>query len=175
MNTIIIANIFGVVSALLLTYMGKVKEKNKVLKLQMVQTFFGGLCDYLLGAYPSVFTNVINIVRNFLVTRGKFNKLYMFVLIVITSILVLTFNNKGYLGLIPLGNFIFYTIFVNTKDNIVFKYIFIVSMITWVIYDFIIKAYTSSAFDLIVVIVAVITLIKMIKEKNKKKNKRRTK
>ena len=161
---IIIANIFGLVSAFILIYMGSIKEKNTILKYQIVQTFFGGLCDLILGGIPSVITNILNIIRNVLVTNNKFNKTYMILLILISTVLVLYFNNLGFIGFIPLANFIFYTIFVDTKDNIIFKYVFIISMITWFIYDFIIKAYSSSFFDLITIVIAFVTLFKMKKE-----------
>ena len=168
---LIVANIFGLISALILIYMGSIKEKNTVLKYQIVQTSFGSLCDLLLGGIPSVITNIFNIIRNVLVTKNRFNKIYMFILIVLTTALVLYFNNLGYIGLIPLANFIFYTIFINTDDNIIFKYVFIISMITWLIYDFIIKAYSSSFFDFITIIIAIITVIRMIKSASKKKKK----
>ena len=164
MNTII-ANIFGLISALILIYMGSIKEKNTVLKFQVVQTTFGSLCDLILGGIPSVITNIVTIIRNVLVTNNKWNKIYMYAFIIIASILIIYFNNLGIIGYIPLANFIFYTIYIDTDDNIVFKYVFIISMITWLIYDFIIKAYTSSAFDFFTVMTAVVTLLKMKKVK----------
>lgn len=161
---LIVANILGLVSALILIYMGSIKEKNKVLKFQIVQSTFGASCDLILGGYPSVITGILNIIRNILVTKKLFNKIYMFILLVLATISITYFNKLGLIGLIPLANFIFYTIFIDTKDNIIFKYVFIISMITWVIYDFIIKAYSSSIFDLFTVITAIYTLIKMKKE-----------
>lgn len=161
---LIIANLFGLISALILIYMGSIKEKNKVLKFQIVQSTFGASCDLILGGYSSVIIGILNIIRNILVTKKLFNKIYMFILLVLATISITYFNKLGLIGLIPLANFIFYTIFIDTKDNIIFKYVFIISMITWVIYDFIIKAYSSSIFDLFTVITAIYTLIKMKKE-----------
>ena len=162
---VVIANIFGLINALLVVYIASIKEKNKILKFQIVQTSFGGLCDLLLGGIPSVITNILTIIRNVLVTKDKYNKIYMAIFIILCTILVIFCNKLGPIGYIPLANFIFYTIFIDTKSNIVFKYVFIISMITWMIYDFLIRAYTSSLFDLFTVIIAVITLIKMKKEK----------
>lgn len=162
---LVIANIFGLINALLVIYIASIKEKNKILKYQIVQTSFGGACDLLLGGIPSVITNILTIIRNVLVTKNKFNKLYMWLFIILCSILVIFCNKLGVIGYIPLANFIFYTVFIDTKSNIIFKYVFIISMITWLVYDFLIRAYTSSLFDLFTVIIAVITLIKMKKEK----------
>ena len=161
---IIIANIFGLISALILIYMGSIKEKNKVLKFQIAQTTFGSLCDLILGGIPSVITNILTIIRNALVTKNKFNKIYMWIFIITASALIIYFNKLGFIGYIPLANFIFYTLYIDTDSNIVFKYVFIISMITWLIYDFLIMAYSSAIFDLFTVLVAVITLFKMKKE-----------
>jgi hypothetical protein len=162
---VIIANILGLISALIMIYAGSIKEKNKVLKYHTIHAFFGMSCDLLLGGYPSVISNIFTITRNILVNKNKFNKIYMVIFILLVTILILLTNNLGIIGFIPLINFIFYTIFINTKDNIIFKYVFIISMITWLIYDVIIKAYSSAVFDLITIITAVVTLITMIKDK----------
>ena len=164
---IVIANILGLLSALILIYAGSIKEKNKVLKYQTIHSVFGASCDLILGGIPSVITGILGIIRNILVTKKKFTKLIMFILIILSSVTIIYFNNLGIIGYIPLLNFIFYTIFINTKDNIIFKYIFIISMITWLIYDFLIKAYSSSIFDLFTIITATLTLLNMKKSRKK--------
>jgi hypothetical protein len=164
---LIIANILGLISALIMIYAGAKKEKNKVLKYHTIHALFGMSCDLLLGGYPSVISNIFTITRNILVNKNKFNKLLMVIFIILASISIIYFNNLGIIGYIPLINFIFYTVFINTKDNIVFKYVFIISMITWLIYDLIIKAYSSAIFDSITIITSVITLISMIRNKKK--------
>lgn len=168
---IIIANILGLISALIMIYAGSIKEKNKVLKYHTIHAFFGMSCDLLLGGYPSVISNIFTITRNILVNKNKFNKIYMIIFILLVTILIILTNNLGWIGYIPLINFIFYTVFINTKDNIIFKYVFIISMITWLIYDIIIKAYSSAIFDFITIVTAIITLISMKKDKKKKTRK----
>lgn len=168
---IIIANILGLISALIMIYAGSIKEKNKVLKYHTIHAFFGMSCDLLLGGYPSVISNIFTITRNILVNKNKFNKIYMIIFILLVTILIILTNNLGWIGYIPLINFIFYTVFINTKDNIIFKYVFIISMITWLIYDIIIKAYSSTIFDFITIVTAIITLISMKKDKKKKTRK----
>lgn len=168
---VIVANILGLISALILIYAGSIKEKKKVIKYQTIHSFFGMSCDLLLGGYPSVISNVFTITRNILAYKNKFTKILMIIFIIAVSGLIIYFNNLGIIGYIPLINFIFYTIFINTKDNIIFKYVFIISMITWLIYDVMIKAYSSAIFDTFTIITAVITLIKMIKSKKKKTSK----
>ena len=162
---VIIANILGLISALILIYAGSIKEKKRVIKYQTIHSIFGMSCDLLLGGYPSVISNVFTITRNILAYKNKFTKTLAIIFILAVSILIIYFNNLGIVGYIPLINFIFYTIFINTKDNVVFKYVFIISMITWLIYDIIIKAYTSAIFDSVTIVTAIITLIKMIKKK----------
>ena len=148
---VIIANILGLISALIMIYAGSIKEKNKVLKYHTIHAFFGMSCDLLLGGYPSVISNIFTITRNIIANKNKFNKIYMVIFIVLASISIIYFN---------------------TKDNIIFKYVFIISMITWLIYDIIIKAYSSAVFDFFTIVTAIITLINMKKDKKKKTRKK---
>ena len=65
----------------------------------------------------------------------------------------------------PLISGLIYLWFMTVKDVIKFKILIIVSVVFWLIYDFNIKSYTASAFDLITIIVSSISVIKL-KEKN---------
>ena len=58
---LLIANILGLISALILVYTGAIKEKNKVLKYQVAQVSFSSLCDLILGGIPSVIINILSI------------------------------------------------------------------------------------------------------------------
>ena len=79
------------------------------------------------------------------------------IIILISTILTLMFNNLGLIGLLPLFNNIIYTIFINVKDELKFKILILTQMILWLIYDLTIKAYTSAIFEVITIISCIIT------------------
>ena len=71
---------------------------------------------------------------------------------IISIILTIYFNNHGLLGYLPLISGLIYLWFMTVKDVIKFKILIIVSVVFWLIYDFIIQSYTASVFDLITII-----------------------
>ena len=89
---VIVANILGLISALILIYAGSIKEKKKVIKYQTIHSFFGMSCDLLLGGYPSVISNVFTITRNILAYKNKFTKILMIIFIIAVSGLFDTFT-----------------------------------------------------------------------------------
>ena len=141
--------------------MGLIKEKNRLLKYQIIHSIFGSLCDLILGGIPSVITNILGIIRNVLVYKNKFNIFMMHTLILISFITIISFNRIGIIGYIPLIYFVFFTIFIKTHDNYLFKIIFILSMFLWIIYDLSIQAYFPALFDLFTIIASVYSLVKI--------------
>ncbi|MBR3049191.1 MAG: YgjV family protein, partial [Bacilli bacterium] len=70
-------------------------------------------------------------------------------------------NNLGIIGLLPLISTVTYLWLMNIKDVIKFKYLMCFTMILWLIYDFSIKSYTSSIFDLFTIISNIIAIVQL--------------
>ena len=57
------------------------------------------------------------------------------------------FNNLGFIGILPIISAVAYTLFMDTKDIIKFKYLTIFIMFLWGTYDLYVKSYSSAVFD----------------------------
>lgn len=169
MNTIILGNIIALIAASLSVVIGIIKSKKKVLFTQTIQYITYATADFILGGITGAITNIIGIFRNVLCYKEKLSKIMVAIVILISTILTLMFNNLGFIGLLPLFNNIIYTLFINIKDELKFKILILAQMILWLIYDLTIKAYTSAIFEVITIISCIITGYQIyINRKNEK-------
>lgn len=172
MNTIILGNIIAFIAASTNIIIGVIKSKKKILYIQTIQYITYAIADFILGGITGAITNLISIFRNVLCYREKLNNFIVLLIILISIILTLMFNNLEFIGLLPLFNNIIYTLFINIKDEFKFKILILVQMILWLIYDLTIKSYTSAIFEVITIISCIITgyQIYMNRKREKQQN-----
>jgi len=164
---IIIGNIVALIASLVTVYAGYLKQKKKILYAQTIQIGLSVLSSIILGGITGAIMNVIGCVRNILCYKEKLNNVAKTILIIISIIFSLIFNNLGFVGLFPLIGGVVYILLMNIKDVIKFKWLIIFTLITWGCYDLYIKAYVSVCFDIICIIVNLISIIQIKKNKNK--------
>ncbi len=164
MVQIIIGNIVAFIASLIMVYSGYLKQKKKILYVQTVQIGLLALSNIILGGITGAIINKINCVRNVLCYNGKLNNTAIVLLIVVSIILSLGFNNLGIIGLLPLISSTVYILFMNTQDVIKFKYVLIFTVLLWFFYDFYIKSYTAACFDILTIITSIISIIQIKKK-----------
>ena len=163
MNTIIIGNIVAFIAASISLIIGIIKSKKKVLYVQTIQYSIYSIANFILGGFSGAIANGISIIRNILCYKEKLTRPIILLIIIVSTILTLSFNNLGFIGILPLFNTIVYTIFINIKDEFKFKILILTQMILWFIYDLTIRSYTSAAFDFITAIASAITAYQIYK------------
>lgn len=169
MNTIIIGNIIALIAASMGFVIGIIKNKKKILYTQTIQFSIYTISNIVLGGISGAITNLIGAIRNILCYKGKLTKNIIFLIIFISIILTLKFNNLGFIGLLPLFNNILYTVFINIKDEFNFKILILITAFLWLIYDITLFAYTSAIFDFFTVITCGITAYHIYKDNKQKK------
>lgn len=167
MIQIVIANIIDFAASMIQIYSGTIKEKGKILVFQIVQLGIQTISMLLLGAVPGAISNVLSCVRNYLCYKNIFTWPIKIVLIILSLVLTVLFNNQGLLGYLPFAVCTIYVLFMDIKDPIKFKLLVTLTFVPWVFYFFIIKSYTGAFFAATTVITNVWTLIQMIKEPSK--------
>lgn len=171
MNTIIFGNIIALIAASFSIFLGITKNRKKLIFMQSIQFLTYTISNIILGGISGGIANLISAIRNILCYKNKLTKVAILLIISISTILTLIFNNLGFIGLLPLFNTIIYTIFINEKNPLKFKLLFLITAILWFIYDFTIKAYTAAIFDFSAIITASITVYQMYyKKQNKQQN-----
>ena len=166
--TIIVGNIIALIASVLMIFVSSSKNKKKIIIYQTVQVALLALSTLILGGIAGAIINAITIIRNILCYNNKLTNTNIFIISISIIVLSLSFNNLGYIGLLPLISTVLYTMSINTKSTIKLKSMILLNMICWGIYDFIIMSYTSAIFEFIATITSIITIYQLLKEKEVK-------
>ena len=169
MNYIVIGNIIALIASLLMLYSGYIKKKQKILFVQTIQIGLSVLSNVVLGGISGAIINALSLLRNVLCYKEKLNKAWKLILIILSTILTLKFNNLGIIGLLPVVSMVVYTILIDLKNVIKFKYLILFTMTMWLIYDIYIMSYTAAIFDLGTIIANIIAVIQIKRNKGEEK------
>lgn len=170
MNIILIGNIIGLIGSLFMAVGGYLKNKNQAIIAQTLQLLSLSISNLILGSISGFINNLINCIRNIFSLKDKLTNIVKTIIIIISIILTVRFNNLGFIGYLPLINNIIFILFMNTKSDLNFKFLTIFYMALWLIHNIYIKAYTTSLFNVITIITSLIAIYK-IKNINSSQNK----
>ena len=166
MVSIIIGNIIALIASILMVYSGMLKQKKKILYFQTVQIEMSVISNIILGWITGAIINVLSLIRNILCYKDKLGLNEKIVTTILATILTLKFNNLGYIGLLPLISTVSYVWLMNIKDVKKFKWLIVFTMLMWLIYDVVIKSYTSAIFDFMNIVANIVTLFQIKSVKN---------
>ena len=161
MISIIIANIIDFIASMVQIYSGTIKDKGKILLFQILQLGIQTISMLLLGAIPGAISNVLSCIRNYLCYKNIFTWPIKIILIVLSFLLTVLFNNQGLLGYLPFVVCTVYGLLMDIKDPVKFKLLVTLTFVPWVFYFFIIRSYTGAFFAAATVVTNFYTLIKM--------------
>ena len=158
---LIIGNLFAFVASLLFIYSGILKRKDKILIAQSFQKALSVISNIVLHGYSGAIVHAVSFIRNILCYYDKLNIVVKIILTMITLILSFLFNNMGVIGLLPLFSSLIYLWFMNIKDIIKFKYLMLMTIVLWGIYDFMIQSYTSFVFGIFSFSATILSIIQI--------------
>lgn len=163
---IIIGEIFSLLAALCLAYSTFSNKKNKMILWQAINAIFYGLSNLFLGAYSAVVTNILTLFRNTLQVKNKLDRNFTIIICLLMTIVGIIFNNREWLGLLPIVASVSYTICVYVlKSAQQMRIALIVNLLQWMIIDFLVKSYPMFIMDIIIIIVTFINIVRYKKEK----------
>ena len=149
-----------------MVYSGMLKQKKKILYFQTVQIGMSVISNIILGGITGAIINALSMIRNILCYKNKLGLKEKIIITILAIILTFKFNNLGYIGLLPLISTVSYIWLMNIKDVRKFKLLIIFTMLMWLIYDVVIKSYTSAIFDFMNIIANMLTLLQIKLVKN---------
>lgn len=165
--TIIIANVIDLIAAVIQVGSGAIKQKAKILIVQIIQLLLQGVSMLLLGGVTGAINNVLSCLRNYLCYKEKLNTVWKVILIAVSIVMTILLNEQGLLGILPAAVCTVYILLMDLKDPVHFKILVTLSFIPWMIYHFILGSYTGALFDAAAIVTNSITLGIMIREKKK--------
>ena len=159
-------NIIALIASILMVYSGMLKQKKKILYFQTVQIGMSVISNIILGGITGAIINALSMIRNILCYKNKLGLKEKIIITILAIILTFKFNNLGYIGLLPLISTVSYIWLMNVEDVRKFKLLIIFTMLMWLIYDVVIKSYTSAIFDFMNIIANMLTLLQIKLAKN---------
>ncbi len=158
---IFIGNVISFIAASLMVYTGLVLKKKRIIVLQMIQMFLLTISNIILGSIPGAIGDLTGTLRNYLYHKGKLNSSMKVVIIFVTTVISLWFNNIGIIGFLPILSVVLYTLFIDVENIKYFKWVIIITSIVWFIHDLYVKAYVMAVMDLLTIITNVISIFKI--------------
>lgn len=163
MINLVIGNFIALIASLIMVYTGFIKKKETIIIVQAIQIALLVISNIVLGGITGAIINGVSFFRNIIVYKNKLTSNKKIILIGISSILTLLFNNHGLIGLLPLICTVVYTSLIDTKDVIKLKWVNGFTLFLWLIYDLYIRSYTSSIFDFISILSNIIGIYQVNK------------
>ena len=142
-----------------------IKQKKKILYVQTVQIGLSVVSNIVLGGITGAIINAISMIRNIICYKEKLGTREKIIITILAVELSLIFNNLGIIGILPVISTVTYVWLMNVKDVRKFKLLIAFTMLMWLIYDVIIKSYTSALFDFANLIANVATAFRIRKSK----------
>ena len=166
-KTLIIGNAVALLASLFMVYSGILKKKNQILIAQNVQIILLIISNIILGGISGAISNTAGLIRNLLYQKKWLKMPIKIALTLISSIIAIKLNTEGIIGYLPLLANAVYIFLMDLKDVKKIKLLLIATMTMWLIYDTLIKSYTSATFDFATIVANIVVLIKMQTNKDK--------
>lgn len=148
---LLLGNALSLIGCAMMTAIGLVKKKERVLLYQCVQFSFMGLGNLALGALSGTISNLLGIARNlaFAKTGGSRWMKVLFIAIQV-GMTALSWNGMA-IEVLPILATVIFVWFLDTKSDATFKAVNICAMVLWLIYDLCYRNYVAFTFDILTI------------------------
>ena len=168
MNTLILGNLISLGASVCLAASCCAKNKKSAYRLQAAESAV--LCgSYLVfSAWAGLVTQVLSVLRNLLVIRGKFSVKWMVFFTALAVVLGVAVNDRGLIGLLPVAATVQLTLcnhFCRTLKQV--KVSFLVTAFQWLTFSFCIGDYVNAATQVVVMTLCVISLVRLTRKERK--------
>ena len=142
------------------------KTTKGMLLMQSLSQAIYSISGIVLKGYSAVVQNIVSILRNFAAIRNIKSKFIEWTLVVLGLILGIVCNNRGFWGLIPVFGNLQYTltIFRCKNNERALKISFLISVISFIIFNVVLYNFVGVLADTTVAITTAICLIKDMKK-----------
>ena len=163
--SLIIGNIFSLLSSICVLISVAVKSKKSLIKWQTFNILFYIFACIVLNAYAALVSIFIALVRNILAYKDKLTKRITFVLCLLILVVGVWVNNRGIIGIFPIAAIVSYTILIyTTKNEQQMRYALILNMVLWFVHNLFIMAYPSAISNVLICLWTALNIIKNRKD-----------
>lgn len=151
MNTLIIGNVTSLIGCMIMVCIGFLKKKRTILVAQCAQSAIMGLGHLILGGIGGFVCSMLTIVRNLICVKRNLGLGLKLLFIGLQFVLTINTLGDGFISWLPIFATILFTMFMDTKSEVVLKAALMGTLAIWVVYDFHYRNYVTFVFDLLTI------------------------
>ena len=162
---VFLGNLVSLAGCIVMVLIGLIKDKNKYVIMQTLQFLLNALSHFLLGGFGGSIAALVSAARNVIISKWKCTpaiKIAIIAVQIALSVPTVTENPITWLPLIAAGMF---TWFIDTKDVMWFKWVIIITLSMWIVYDLCHQNYVSIWFSIFTIVTNGISMVKIHKER----------
>lgn len=163
---ILLGNIVSLMGCTVMVLIGFIKNKDRYIVMQTLQFALNALSHFLLGGYGGTVASLISVLRNVIIAKWKCTigiKIILISLQAAFSISTITQNPITWIPILAAGMFTWY---IDTEDVMWFKWVIIITLVMWAVYDIYHHNYVSVWFSAFTLISNGISMVKIRKEQH---------
>ena len=161
MSNALIGNLISFVAACFTVASAWSGNRKRIYMYQAIQCLLLSVANIFFLSISGVTTYMICALRNVLLSRDRFTSRLCAVFVACVTIIGLSVNNRGLVGLIPVVTTVLYTIICYfAKRHTTIKLNIVGNLSLWAAYDILIHDYVSFAVDTVSAVVAVLSLLR---------------
>ena len=154
MSTLLIANILGIISNVLVFISPFFKTKKSILLTQVGDCVSGALAEILAKSYAPASLLVIGMIRNITMAKGLKDKRLYWLYSILCIVIGLATNNRGLIGLFPIIAVVQYTLWcAYTTSAQSVRCGMIINLLLWTIHEYFVQLYASAILCIAIIIV----------------------
>lgn len=169
MLSIVIGNVLSLFATISDSFSSTRKTFKSILLIQTASQVFYIASGIVLKGYSAAVQNSVNIFRNLFAIRGKRSKFMEWFFILIAIVLGIYFNNRGFVGLLPvIANFVYsIAVFRFQNNGLALKASFLFTVLLFTIFNLVILNFVGFASNCILLATTLISLIRDYKKEKK--------
>lgn len=142
------------------------KTAKRILRVQNLAQLIYCASAMILGGYSAAVQNAVSILRNIAAIRDIKSKVLEWSLVTAGVVLGIAFNNRGFMGLLPvLGNLLYtLAIFRFMDRERLLKLAFLISTASFLVFNIVILNIVGAVSDSVVIVTTVVVLCRGMKK-----------
>ena len=139
----IMAQILGLFALIVLLISFSKKDKDELLKYQIMSSLLFGLQYLLLNAITGFLMNIVCMIRNYIFSRYKKIPIYYLIIVIILVVTLGLISYRDYYSLLPIIAVILYSIALYKGNTRIIRIIELISCSLFIIYNIHVDAYVG--------------------------------
>lgn len=161
MYALIIGNFISLIAAVFTAMSSWSREKARIYTYQVCQCLLLALGSVFFASYAGIVTLLVCAWRNYLASKDKLTRKWIFFCIWMIAVFGLAVNNRGVIGLLVVATNVIYSLGVYyAKSEKAIKYNMILNLTLWIVYEVFIIDIPSAIADAVGLITAVLSLFR---------------